>query len=152
MPWVGFEDPSVRASEYCSCLRPRVHRDRLSDENALRIFERKIVRKIYGPVCEGGVWRVRSISESNCLLQREDIVRHAKYFRLSWLVMWSVWRVRGTPKCLLNCELFGVRRRRRPRKRWFHDVHDDLRRIRIGKSKEKAQELIAKEAKTHQGL
>jgi hypothetical protein len=31
-----------------------------SDENALQIFERKSIRKIYGPVCEDGVWRVRS--------------------------------------------------------------------------------------------
>jgi hypothetical protein len=27
-----------------------------SDENLLRIFERKIFRKIYGPVQEGGIW------------------------------------------------------------------------------------------------
>jgi hypothetical protein len=62
-----------------------------------------------------------------------------------------------TPKCLLNGELFGVRRRGRPRKRWLQDVKDDLRRMRIGKWKEKAQErntwrLIVKEAKAHQGL
>jgi hypothetical protein len=43
-----------------------------------------------------------------------------------------------TPKCLLNGELFEVRRRRRPRKRWLQDVKDDLRRMRIGKWKEKA--------------
>jgi hypothetical protein len=43
-----------------------------------------------------------------------------------------------TPKCLLNGELFGVRRRGRPRKRWPQDVKDDLRRMRIGKWKEKA--------------
>jgi hypothetical protein len=34
----------------------------ISDENALRIFERKVITKIYGPVCEDGVWRVRSNS------------------------------------------------------------------------------------------
>jgi hypothetical protein len=55
----------------------------ISDENALRIFERKIIRKIYGPVREDGVWRVRSNSEINSLLQGEDIVRHAKSLRLS---------------------------------------------------------------------
>jgi hypothetical protein len=30
-----------------------------SDENSLRIFERKILRKIYGPVQEGDTWRIR---------------------------------------------------------------------------------------------
>jgi hypothetical protein len=52
--------------------------------------------------------------------------------------MWDVWRVKGPPKCLSNGERFGVRRRGRPRKRWLQDVKDDLRRMRIGKWKEKA--------------
>jgi hypothetical protein len=61
-----------------------------------------------------------------------------------------------TPKYLLNGELFGVRRRGRARKRWLQDVKDDLRRMRIGKRKEKGQErntwqLIVKEAKAQQG-
>ena len=29
----------------------------ISDENTLRIFERRIIRKIYGPICENGLWR-----------------------------------------------------------------------------------------------
>jgi hypothetical protein len=44
----------------------------ISDENALRMFEWKVIRKIYGPVFEDGVWRVRSNSEINSLLQGED--------------------------------------------------------------------------------
>jgi len=30
-----------------------------SDENLLRIFKRKILRKIYGPIQEGDIWRIR---------------------------------------------------------------------------------------------
>jgi hypothetical protein len=128
----------------------------ISDENALWIFERKVIRKIYGPVCEDGVWRVRSNSEIHSLLQGQDIVRHAKSLRLSWLGHVERMESERTPKCLLNGEHFGVRRRGRPRKRWLQDVKDDLRRRRIGKWKEKAQErntwrLIVKEVKAHQG-
>jgi hypothetical protein len=46
----------------------------ISDENALRIFERKVIRKIYSPIYEDDVWWVRSNSEINSLLQGEDIV------------------------------------------------------------------------------
>jgi hypothetical protein len=102
----------------------------ISDENALRIFERRVTTKIYGPVCKDGVWRVRSNSEINCLLQGEDIVRHAKSLR-------KCLESERNPKCLLNGELFGVHRRGRPRKRWLQDVKDDLRRMRIGKWKER---------------
>jgi hypothetical protein len=76
----------------------------ISDENALRIFERKVIRKIYGPVCEDGAWRVRSQTETNSLLQREDIVRHAKSLRLSWLGHAERMESERTPKCLLNGE------------------------------------------------
>jgi hypothetical protein len=31
----------------------------LTEEKALRIFERKIIRKIYGPVMENNIWRIR---------------------------------------------------------------------------------------------
>jgi hypothetical protein len=128
-----------------------------SDENALQIFEMKIIRKIYGSVCGDSVWRVRSNSEINSVLQGEDIVRHAKSLRLSWLGRVERMESERTPKCLLNGELFGVHRRGKPGKRWLQDVKDGLRRMRIGKWKKKAQErntwrLIVKEAKVHQGL
>jgi hypothetical protein len=32
-----------------------------ADENAFHVFERKVVRRIYGPVSEGERWRIRSI-------------------------------------------------------------------------------------------
>jgi hypothetical protein len=52
---------------------------------------------------------------------------------LSWLAHVERIESERTPKYLLNGELFGVRRRGRPRKRWPQDVKDDLRRMRIGK-------------------
>jgi uncharacterized protein YlxP (DUF503 family) len=129
----------------------------ISDENALQIFERKGIREIYSPVCKDSVWRVRSNSEIHSLLQGEDIVRHVKSLRLSWLDHVECMESVRTLKCLSNGELFGVRRKRRPGKRWLQDVKDYLRRMRIGKWKKKAQEqntwrLIVKEAKAHQGL
>jgi len=36
-----------------------------SDGNLLRIFERKILRKIYGPIQEGDIWRIRNNEELN---------------------------------------------------------------------------------------
>jgi hypothetical protein len=36
-------------------------------ENALSMFERKIIRKIYGPVMENNIWRIRYNEEINKL-------------------------------------------------------------------------------------
>jgi hypothetical protein len=68
-------------------------------------------------------------------------MRHAKSFRLSWLGhVEHMESERRTPKCLLNGELFGLWRGRIPGKRWLQNVKDDLKLMRNGKWKEKAQE------------
>jgi hypothetical protein len=51
----------------------------------------------------------------------------AKSLTLSWLSHLERMETERTPKYLLKSELFGVRRRGRPRKRWLQDVKDNLR-------------------------
>jgi hypothetical protein len=50
--------------------------------NALRIFERKIVRRIYGPINEGESWRIRTNKEIEDVLEGADIVKFIKSLRL----------------------------------------------------------------------
>jgi hypothetical protein len=56
-----------------------------AEENSLRIFERKILRKLYGPVTENGVWRNRYNDELNEIIKGEDTVRFIKAQRIRWL-------------------------------------------------------------------
>jgi hypothetical protein len=56
-----------------------------AEENALRIFERKILRKIYGPVTENGIWRNGYNDELNEIIKGEDIVRFITAQRIRWL-------------------------------------------------------------------
>jgi hypothetical protein len=41
----------------------------VTEENALRMFQRKIIRRIYGPVMENNVWMIRYNEELNTLLK-----------------------------------------------------------------------------------
>ena len=52
----------------------------------LRIFEGKILRKIYGPIQGGGdIWRIRNNEELNRSINGEDIVKFMKARRIRWL-------------------------------------------------------------------
>ncbi|PSN46993.1 hypothetical protein C0J52_17352, partial [Blattella germanica] len=48
------------------------------DENALRIFERKVIRRICGRVLENNTRRIRSNTEIDQILRGEDLVRYIK--------------------------------------------------------------------------
>jgi hypothetical protein len=55
------------------------------EEKALRIFERKIFRRIYGSKYEDGKWKSRTNRELEELNKGENIVKWIKGQRISWL-------------------------------------------------------------------
>src|SRR5215469_10153952 len=55
------------------------------DENNLRIFERQILRKIFGPVNIDNIWRIRNNMEIDKLIDGADIVRFIKAQRIKFL-------------------------------------------------------------------
>jgi hypothetical protein len=50
------------------------------DKNILRRFERKIMRRTYGPVRQGREWRTRNNEEIYYIIRKKDIVR-----RIGWI-------------------------------------------------------------------
>jgi hypothetical protein len=48
------------------------------DENILRRFERKIIRRMYGPVRQGREWRIRNNEEIDNIIRKKDILRFLK--------------------------------------------------------------------------
>ena len=123
----------------------------------LRIFERKILRKLFGPVQdENGIWRIRKNHELNELIGNADIVRFIKSRRMAWLG--HVMRMDGgrMARRILDWKPMGRRIRGRPRKRWIEDEEDNqtLGIRGWGKLREERAERkkITGKAKTHSGL
>jgi hypothetical protein len=90
------------------CLHPAVT-DRCEvwtltnpDKQHLRIFEHRILRKIFGPVQnEDGSWRISMNYELNGLIGNADIVRFIKS-RISWLGHVMRTDDKRTPKRILQ--------------------------------------------------
>jgi hypothetical protein len=54
----------------------------MKDESILLIFERKLLKRIYGPIKENGIWRSRYSHELYKLRNEADVV---KVIKIGWL-------------------------------------------------------------------
>jgi hypothetical protein len=95
--------------------------------------ERKIIRKICGPVVENNIWRIRYNEDINTLLKGEDIVRFIKSQRIRWLGHGD----NSMPKRMLKGRLCSKRRKGKPRMRRLDNVESDLKKIKAKEWKEK---------------
>jgi len=128
-----------------------------SDENLLRIFERKILRKTYGLIQEGDIWRIRNNEELNRSINGQDIVKFIKAQRIRWLGHVKRMEVGAMPRKMMEGRLFIGQRKGRPHLRWMEDVVADLTVMKIKQWMEKMKDrekwrLIVEEAKAHPGL
>jgi hypothetical protein len=97
------------------------------DEQYLRIFERRILRKIFGRVQnEDGFWRIRMNHELDELIQNADIVRFVKSKRMAWLGHVMRTKEKRIPKRVQEWKRVGRRNRGRPKKRWIVDIEEDI--------------------------
>jgi hypothetical protein len=54
-------------------------------KSKLRVFGRKVLRRIYGPTKESyGTWRIKSNEELNRLIGNKNILNYIKAQRLAW--------------------------------------------------------------------
>jgi hypothetical protein len=128
------------------------------DEQHLRIFEHKILRKILGPVQDkDGSWRIRMNHELSKLIGNADTVRLIKSRRIAWPghVMWM--DEKRIPTGVLKWKPTGRRIRGRPRKRWIEDIEEDIQLKGIRGWRKLNKEMtewrkITEKAKTQSGL
>jgi hypothetical protein len=90
-------------------------------------WERKILRKIYGPKCEQGVYRIRSNLEIQNLCKSPDIVTEIKVGRLKLLGHVIGMEDTRLRKMVFNAKPEGRRGLGRPRLRWLDDVEADIK-------------------------
>ena len=128
----------------------------MEEERALAVFERKILRKIYGPVKGNELWRIRQNDELEAIIKGENIVRFIKCQRIRWLG--HIERMQDTeiPKKMYG-KLYATRRRGGPRMRWLNNMSMDLRKMGVNEWRDRARNReawrhIVEEAKAHPRL
>lgn len=131
----------------------------VANEERLRIWERKVLRKIYGPTRddETGTWRRKSNKELEELFGVTNIIKEIKSRRLQW-----AGHVRRLPDDRLSKLVWeeaptGKRPLGRPRLRWRDNTTKDLKAMGIDNWQEVAMDRrkwrgVVESAKTHPGL
>jgi len=99
------------------------------DEHRLSIFERKILRRIYGPVMDVGRWRIRTNQELYQQCGENDTVKFCKLSRLRWAGHVIRQDDDDLSRRVLLSEPGGKRPRGRPRLRWEDGVEEDVARL-----------------------
>jgi hypothetical protein len=71
------------------------------NERALNTWERKIMRKTYGPINEGRPWRIRTKSELQEVYGEQDLVQPS--LRKVGCDIWDVWKGWKTTEFRSEC-------------------------------------------------
>ena len=102
-----------------------------SQTNQLSIFERKVLRKIYGAVNIDGLWRHRYNNELYKLYKEIDIVKFLKIQRMKFAGHICRMQPSSLTYRIFNFKVLGNRARGRPKLRWSDCITNDFQILKI---------------------
>ena len=102
-----------------------------TDEQTLLVFERRILRTIFGGIQIENNWRRRFNHELYELYAEPDIVKYIKINRLRWFGHVLRMDEERVPLKMLNGHPDGTRRAGRPKGRWKDAVESNLKSLKV---------------------
>ena len=97
----------------------------------LFIFEKKILRRIFGPTKENQIWRVKTNEELDKLIKRKNIINYIKAQRLRWFGHVQRMPDTRTVKKIFNWKPLTKRSQGRPKYRWEDNIKQDICQLKI---------------------
>jgi hypothetical protein len=98
----------------------------------LMTFERKILRKIFGPTKElNGLWRIKTNEELDDLIQQQNVIRFIKSQRLKWIGHAERMPQEREVTRIYRWKPFASRPIGRPKIIWEDDIRKDPQTMRI---------------------
>ena len=97
----------------------------------LLVFERKILRRIFGPTKENQIWRIKTSKELDKLIKRINIVNYFKAQRLSWFGHVKRMPDTRTVKKMFKWNPLIKRSQGRPKHRWEDNVKQDICQMKV---------------------
>ena len=120
----------------------------------LLVFERKNLRRIFGPTKENQIWRINTNEELDKLIKHKNIVNYIKAQRLSWFCHVQRMADSTTVKKIFNWKLLTRRSQGKPKYRWEDNIKQDICQMKIKnwtaciQDREKQKKEVVEKTKT----
>jgi hypothetical protein len=111
-----------------------------TDKRLLSVFERTILRCIFGVVQESGVWRKRYNRELYELFNEINIVKYVRINRLGWAGQVICMDNNRIVKRVFNTKPIGIRKIGRHKLRWEDNVIQDIKTLGVKNWRDLAME------------
>jgi hypothetical protein len=99
-----------------------------NNKNKLMAFERKVLRKIFGPTKERDfTWRIKTDGELDKLIRHKNIINYIKAQRLSWFGHLLRVPEETIVKKVYKWKPILRRPLGRPKNRWEDDIRNDIK-------------------------
>ena len=92
----------------------------------LLVFERNILRRIFGPTKENQVWRIKTNEELDKLIKHKNIVKCIKAQKISWFGHAQRMPDTRTVKKIFKWKPLTKRSQGRPKYRWEDNIKQDI--------------------------
>ena len=101
-------------------------------KNKLTVFERKVLRKIFGPTKErDDTWRIKTNDELDELIRHKNVTNHTKAQRLSWFGHLHRMPEERMVKKVCKWKQKSIRPERRWKNRWEDDIRNNMKKMKI---------------------
>jgi hypothetical protein len=95
------------------------------------VFERKILRKIFGPNNENGIWRVETNQELDEIIKLKNIINFVQAQRLSLLGHIERMQATRMVKAIYCWNPISRRPIGRPKTRWVDYVRKNIKKLKV---------------------
>ena len=99
--------------------------------NILMVFERKILKKIFGPSYENGFWRIKTNQELDKIIEHKNIIKLVRAQRLGWYGHIERMQETRMVKAIHSWKPISKRPTERPKIRWEDDIKKDIQRLKL---------------------
>jgi hypothetical protein len=101
-------------------------------KNKLMVFDRKVLRRIFGPTKErDGTWRIKTNDELDELIRHMNIINHIKAQRLSWFDHLHQMPEERMVKRVYKWKPMLTQPLGRPNNRWEEDIINEMKKLKI---------------------